>query len=109
MAASDLRPAAAALSDQPLVLYHLGVAEAGAGNTEAALEALSGDVAQLDGDTEALFERLRAKRKELAAISNAMDGVYGKGKYCPRRLAGKCLTLGQMSETMAKSLEGVSA
>jgi ATP-dependent DNA helicase RecQ len=32
----------------------------------AALEALSAEVAQLDGDTEALFERLRAKRKELA-------------------------------------------
>jgi len=32
----------------------------------AALSALSSDVEQLDPDTEALFERLRAKRKELA-------------------------------------------
>jgi ATP-dependent DNA helicase RecQ len=32
----------------------------------AALDALSADVTQLDGDTEALFERLRARRKELA-------------------------------------------
>jgi ATP-dependent DNA helicase RecQ len=32
----------------------------------AALDALSGDVAQLDGDTEDLFDRLRALRKTLA-------------------------------------------
>jgi ATP-dependent DNA helicase RecQ len=32
----------------------------------AALDALSGDVAQLDGETEALFDRLRARRKALA-------------------------------------------
>ncbi len=32
----------------------------------AALDALSGDVAQLDGETEALFDRLRACRKALA-------------------------------------------
>jgi ATP-dependent DNA helicase RecQ len=32
----------------------------------AALDALTGDVAQLDADTEALFDRLRARRKELA-------------------------------------------
>lgn len=32
----------------------------------AALDALSAEVEQLDGDTEALFDRLRAKRKELA-------------------------------------------
>jgi len=47
--------------------------------------------------------RDKAKRAELAAISNAMDAMYGKGKYCPKRLKGKCLTLGDMVGTMASS------
>jgi peptidyl-dipeptidase A len=46
-----------------------------------------------------------AKRAELAQIATFMDSTYGKGKYCPPRLAKKkvCWTLGQMSETLAKS------
>ncbi|NOZ00305.1 MAG: M2 family metallopeptidase [Deltaproteobacteria bacterium] len=43
------------------------------------------------------------KREELARIGTTMDGIYGKGKYCPKRLNGKCLTLPDMYEIMAKS------
>jgi len=43
------------------------------------------------------------RRAELARIATFMDSTYGKGKYCPRRLKGKCLDLGQMSTIMAKS------
>ena len=43
------------------------------------------------------------KRAELASIATFMDSTYGKGKYCPARLKGKCLDLGQMSTTLAKS------
>jgi len=45
----------------------------------------------------------KAQRSELAKIATFMDSTYGKGKYCPTRLKGKCLTLGQMSEVLAKS------
>jgi peptidyl-dipeptidase A len=44
-----------------------------------------------------------AKRAELARIATFMEGTYGKGKYCPQRLKGKCLTLGQMTTILAKS------
>ena len=43
------------------------------------------------------------KRAELAQISVSMQADYGKGKYCPSRLNGKCLTLDDLSNTMAKS------
>ncbi|MEO6419024.1 MAG: M2 family metallopeptidase, partial [Polyangiaceae bacterium] len=43
------------------------------------------------------------EREELAGIEVAMMGSYGKGKYCPPRLNGKCLTLGELSKTMAES------
>jgi peptidyl-dipeptidase A len=43
------------------------------------------------------------KRAELARIATFMDSTYGKGKYCPPRLKGKCLKLGQMTEILAKS------
>jgi peptidyl-dipeptidase A len=43
------------------------------------------------------------EREELAAIEVGMMGAYGKGKYCPPRLNGKCLTLGDLSKTMAES------
>ncbi|MEZ4300483.1 MAG: M2 family metallopeptidase [Polyangiaceae bacterium] len=42
-------------------------------------------------------------RTELAEVSVWMQGVYGKGKYCPERLKGKCQDLEQLSEIMAKS------
>jgi peptidyl-dipeptidase A len=43
------------------------------------------------------------KREELARIASAMEATYGKGKYCPDRLKGKCLTLGDISDVLAKS------
>jgi len=45
----------------------------------------------------------QAKREELTSIKSGMESTYGKGKYCPERLAGKCLTLDEMSETIATS------
>jgi len=44
-----------------------------------------------------------AKREELAKIGTTMDGIYGKGKHCPERLKGRCLTLPEMYEVLATS------
>ena len=44
-----------------------------------------------------------AKREELAQIGTRMDSIYGQGKHCPERLHGKCLTLPDMYEVLAKS------
>jgi peptidyl-dipeptidase A len=43
------------------------------------------------------------KRAELARIANGMESTYGKGKFCSRRHQGKCLTLDDIAEIMAKS------
>jgi peptidyl-dipeptidase A len=43
------------------------------------------------------------RRAELARIASFLDSTYGKGKYCPPRLKGKCLSLGQMTDILAKS------
>lgn len=43
------------------------------------------------------------ERAELARLASQMEGQYGKGKYCPERLQGKCLSLVDMTEIMAKS------
>lgn len=42
-------------------------------------------------------------RAELARIASFLESTYGKGKYCPPRLKGKCLDLGDMTEILAKS------
>jgi peptidyl-dipeptidase A len=44
-----------------------------------------------------------AKRSELARIASSMESVYGMGKYCSPRLNGKCLSLDELTEIMAKS------
>ena len=42
-----------------------------------------------------------AKSKELSELAAQMEGIYGKGKYCP---PGKeCLDIGAISERLAKS------
>ena len=43
------------------------------------------------------------KRAELAQIAVSMEADYGKGKYCPARLGGKCQNLDELSNVMAKS------
>lgn len=43
------------------------------------------------------------KRSELANIAASMQADYGKGKYCPPKLEGKCLNLDELSETIEKS------
>ncbi|GAC1544766.1 MAG: M2 family metallopeptidase [Polyangiales bacterium] len=49
------------------------------------------------------------KRKELAALSVQLTSMYGKGKYCPARLAKekdekkRCLTLDDLEKTLATS------
>src|SRR6185437_3326589 len=47
------------------------------------------------------------ERAELAALEVGMTGMYGKGKYCPERLASnprkKCLSLDDLENIMEKS------
>jgi peptidyl-dipeptidase A len=43
-----------------------------------------------------------ARRTELARIGSLLEGMYGKGKYCPPRLKGACLNLEELSELLAK-------
>ena len=43
------------------------------------------------------------QRGELATIEAEMTGMYGKGKYCPPRLHGRCLTLDDLSKTLRTS------
>jgi peptidyl-dipeptidase A len=44
-----------------------------------------------------------AERRELAEIQSSMTSTYGKGKFCPKRLGGACLTLDDLSRTLKKS------
>ncbi len=47
-----------------------------------------------------------AKRSELTQIAAELEGMYGRGKYCPEGGA-ECLDLGQLSEILAKSRDPV--
>ena len=42
-----------------------------------------------------------AERAELTRLSTAMEGAYGKGKYCPTK--GRCLDLEEITRIMASS------
>lgn len=44
-----------------------------------------------------------AERNELTKIAAAMEGDYGKGKYCPEGDKGKCLSLPDLEEIMGTS------
>ncbi|HZS05570.1 MAG TPA: M2 family metallopeptidase [Blastocatellia bacterium] len=44
-----------------------------------------------------------AEREELTKIAAAMEGAYGKGKYCPEGDKGKCLTLDDLEKIMRES------
>lgn len=48
-----------------------------------------------------------AERDELTKLAASLEGDYGKGKYCPKDEKGgdkgKCLSLGDMEEILAKS------
>lgn len=45
-----------------------------------------------------------AKQKELAEIASWMEGVYGKGQYCPAGKSGSsCLDIGQITRILAES------
>ena len=44
-----------------------------------------------------------AERNELTKIAAAMEGDYGKGKYCPEPDKGKCLSLPELEEVMGTS------
>lgn len=77
-----------------------------------ATEAAKFNHLELDYDTKRKLEKLKqgltiaaptepAKSKELAKIVTELGGMYGKGKYC--RSEDDCLSLGQMSETLATS------
>jgi len=43
------------------------------------------------------------KQEELARIAAEMEGVYGKGQYCPEKVKPKCLKLDDITETLKKS------
>lgn len=42
-------------------------------------------------------------QQELTRITTAMEGMYGKGRYCPDGNTANCLTLNQMERIMAES------
>jgi len=44
-----------------------------------------------------------AKRSELTRIASALEGDYGKGKYCPTGKEDACQDLGDLSRTLAES------
>ena len=44
-----------------------------------------------------------AERAELAAVETWMTSTYGKGKYCPPRLGGKCQNLDELSKILRTS------
>jgi len=44
-----------------------------------------------------------AKRSELAQIASSLESIYGKGKYCPKGDGKECLTLDELSKTLATS------
>jgi len=44
-----------------------------------------------------------AEREELATLAVSMGSEYGKAKYCPPKLKGKCLPLGDLSNILADS------
>jgi peptidyl-dipeptidase A len=44
-----------------------------------------------------------AERAELTKIAAAMEGDYGKGKYCPEGENGKCLSLPDLEQIMGTS------
>lgn len=44
-----------------------------------------------------------AERAELAQLAASMETSYGKAKYCPPRLKGQCLTLDDLTRTLANS------
>jgi peptidyl-dipeptidase A len=43
------------------------------------------------------------KQAELARITSAMEGIYGKGKYCSPARDGECLDLTEMTRVLAVS------
>lgn len=44
-----------------------------------------------------------AERTELASVETWMTSTYGKGKYCPARLGGKCQNLDELSKILRTS------
>src|SRR5262249_33770146 len=43
------------------------------------------------------------ERRELTEVEAWLTSAYGKGKYCPSRLNGNCLTLDELSDTLRTS------
>ena len=85
-----------------------------AATTELAEQAKRFDGVELPADLQRKFKLLKlsltmpapadtAERDELTKIAAAMEGAYGKGKYCPDGEKGKCLSLGELEEILATS------
>jgi peptidyl-dipeptidase A len=82
--------------------------------TRKILEAKKFDGLKLDGDATRQLALLKlsqvvpapdneTERRDLAEIQSSMTSTYGKGKFCPKRLNGGCLTLDDLSRTLKKS------
>ncbi|MEP7274397.1 MAG: M2 family metallopeptidase [Acidobacteriota bacterium] len=85
-----------------------------AAGTELAEAARQFDGLQLSTDTARKLKLLKlaltlpapkneAEREELTKISVAMEGAYGKGKYCPKGPEQPCLSLGDLEQVLATS------
>ncbi|GGD68731.1 M2 family metallopeptidase [Lacimicrobium alkaliphilum] len=78
---------------------------------ELAKEAAKFSDVQVDADTRRQLNLLvnsfvlappsdSEKSERLAKLSSELDGMYGKGKYCPQD--GECMSLGEMTAKMAR-------
>ena len=44
-----------------------------------------------------------AKREELTQLAAELEGMYGRGKYCPPAKPGECMDIGQLSTVLTTS------
>ncbi len=44
-----------------------------------------------------------AKREELTQLAAELEGMYGRGKYCPPAKPGECMDIGQLSAVLTTS------
>jgi len=49
-----------------------------------------------------------ALRAELTLIASALEGMYGKGKYCPAGKEGTCRDLGDLSRVLAENRQAAA-
>ena len=97
--------------------------EAIAAQTEAALVSRTAELAQeasryrgqeMSADAKRKIALLRTSlplaapekpedQQELAGLSSSLEGMYGRGKYCPDGDTSRCMDLGELEDVMATS------